>query len=162
MGAIVMQFVGNHSVGSELIEWFDHGEYSHVDTVLPDGTLLGARDDLIDGIPSGVQIRPASYVSGYAHVLRVTIPCTEEQEAAYYASARSKIGKPYDETAIAAFIVGRNWRDPDHWFCSEDNADSLEASGLVPPLAAPCNKIAPDDLLLVVSALTDIHAGVPA
>jgi hypothetical protein len=162
MGAIVMQFVGNHSFGSEMIEWFDHGVYSHVDTVLADGSLLGARDDVIDGIPAGVQIRPASYVDGYQHILRVAIPCTDEQEAAYYASARSKIGKPYDEEAIAAFVVGRNWRDPDAWFCSEDNADSLEACGLVKPLSAPCNKIAPDDLLLVVSALTDVHAGAGA
>lgn len=155
MGQIVMQFVEGSGFGSYMIKWYDHGLYSHVDTVLPDGTLLGARDDVIDGIPSGVQIRPASYVAGET-VLRVTIPCTDEQEAKYYASARSKIGCPYDEEAIAAFIVGRNWRDPGAWYCSEANADDLETSGLVPRLIAPANKIAPDDLLLVISALVPI------
>lgn len=157
MGAIVMQFVGNSSWGSRLIEWFDHGKYSHVDSVLPDGTLLGARNDVIDGIPSGVQIRPASYVDG-DKILRVTIPCTVNQEEAYYAFVRAQIGKPYDETAIAAFAVGRDWRAADSWFCSELCAAATEASGLVPAMIAPVNKIAPDDLLLVVSALVSIPA----
>lgn len=155
MGAIVIQFVGNHSLGSRLIEWFDHGEYSHVDTVLPDGSLLGARDDVIDGIPTGVQIRPASYVEDEAKC-RVSIPCTSAQETAYYDFVQAQIGKPYDETAIAAFVVGRNWRDPDSWFCSELVSAGLEAGWVVSPLSAPCNKIAPDDLLLVVSALVDL------
>jgi hypothetical protein len=157
MSEIVMQFVGNDSFGSRLIEWFDHGKYSHVDSVLPDGTLLGARNDVIDGIPSGVQIRPASYVEG-DKILRVTIPCTVNQEEAYYAFVRAQIGRPYDETAIAAFAVGRDWRAADSWFCSELCAAAIEASGLVPSMIAPVNKIAPDDLLLVVSALVPIPA----
>jgi hypothetical protein len=157
MGTIVMQFVGNDSFGSRLIEWFDHGKYSHVDSVLPDGTLLGARNDVIEGIPSGVQIRPASYVAG-DRILRVTIPCTANQEEVYYDFVRTQIGKPYDETAIAAFAVGRDWRAPDSWFCSELCAAATEESGLVPPMIAPVNKIAPDDLLLVISALVPIRA----
>jgi hypothetical protein len=161
MGQIVMQFVEGSGFGSALIKYYDHGLYSHVDSVLPDGTLLGARDDVIDGIPSGVQIRPASYVTGET-VLRVTIPCTDAQEAAYYAFVRAQLGKPYDETAIAAFAVGRDWRAADSWFCSELCSSGIEASGLVPPLSAPANKIAPDDLLLVVSALVQIGQPEPA
>lgn len=155
MGAIVMQFVQGSGFGADLIRWFDHGKYSHVDSVLPDGTLLGARDDVIDGIPSGVQIRPATYVAKEA-VLRVTIPCTVNQEEAYYDFVRAQLGKPYDETAIVAFAMGRDWRAADSWFCSELCAAGIEASGLIPPLIAPFNKIAPDDLALVVSALVEI------
>lgn len=155
MAAIVLQFVEGSGVGSDLIRWFDHGQYSHVDTVLPDGTLLGARDDVIDGTPAGVQIRPASYVAGEI-VLRVAIPCTDAQQGAYYAFVREQLGKPYDEEAIAAFVVGRSWRDPGDWFCSELCAAGIEASGLVPLLIAPANKIAPDDLALVVSALVQV------
>ena len=157
MGAIVVQFVEGKGFGSSLIEWFDHDRYSHVDIVLQDGTLLGARDDTILGIPSGVQIRPASYVAGET-VLRVSVPCTDEQEDAFYAYAHSQIGKPYDEEAIAAFVVGRDWRDPDAWYCSEYGASCFEKSGRVPPLIAPCNKIAPGDLALVISALVPIPA----
>lgn len=161
MGAIVLQFVEGSGFGSALIKYYDHGLYSHVDSMLPDGTLLGARDDAIEGIPSGVQIRPASYVAGET-VLRVTIPCTDTQQDAFYAFVRAQLGKPYDETSIAAFAVGRDWRADDSWFCSELCSAGIEASGLVPPLSAPANKIAPDDLLLVISALVRIGQPEPA
>ena len=161
MSAIVLQFVEGSGFGAALIKYYDHGLYSHVDSVLPDGTLLGARDDVIGSIPSGVQIRPANYV-GSETVLRVTIPCTDAQEAAYYAFVRAQLGKPYDETSIAAFALGRDWRADDSWFCSELCAAGIEASGLVSPLSAPANKIAPDDLLLVISALVPIGQPEPA
>lgn len=157
MGQIVMQFAGSSSLTSRLIEWFDHGQFAHVDTVLPDGRLLGARDDVMDGCQAGVQIRPADYQTGYT-LKRVTIPTTDAIAAAYYSFVLAQVGKAYDSTAIAAFVVGRDWRTPDSWFCSELNAAGLEASGLVPPLIAPCNKIAPDDLALVLSALVEFPA----
>jgi hypothetical protein len=140
--AIVLQFVQGTGFGAALIKFYDHGLYSHVDSVLPDGTLLGARDDEVGGMPSGVQ--------------RITLPCTDAQADAYYAFVRSQIGKAYDETAIVAFAVGRDWRTPDCWFCSELCAAGLEASGFVFPLSSPANKVAPDDLLMVVSALVKL------
>lgn len=155
MGAIVMQFAGSSSMTSQLIEWFDHGEYSHVDSVMPDGLLLGARDDVMSGYPAGVQLRGADYQQGY-QIKRVTLPCTDTQQKAYYDFVLAQVGKPYDEDAIVGFVAGRNWRAPDAWFCSELNAAALEASGVVPQLIAPCNKIAPDDLALVLSALVPV------
>jgi hypothetical protein len=155
MGAIVMQFAGSDSLTSRLIQWYDHGEFAHVDTVLPDGALLGARNDVMDGYPAGVQIRGADYQQGYT-LKRVTLPCTDAQEKAYYDFVMAQVGKQYDSTAIAAFAVGRDWRAPDSWFCSELNAAGLEESGVVPPLSAPVNKVAPDDLLLVLSALVHV------
>jgi len=153
--AIVLQFVQGTGFGAALIKFYDHGLYSHVDSVLPDGTLLGARDDEVGGMPSGVQIRPADYL-GSETVKRITLPCTDAQADAYYAFVRSQIGKAYDETAIIAFAVGRDWRTPDCWFCSELCAAGLEASGFVFPLSSPANKVAPDDLLMVVSALVKL------
>lgn len=155
MGQIVMQFAGSDSFTSQAIQWFDHGEYAHVDTVMPDGLLLGARNDMMAGFPAGVQLRSADYQQGYT-LKRVTLPCSDDQQKAYYDFVLAQVGKPYDSKAIAAFVVGRDWRTPDAWFCSELCAAGLEASGVVPPLSASCNKIAPDDLLLVLSALTDI------
>jgi hypothetical protein len=152
MGAIVLQFASNTSLGSRLIEWYDHGKYSHVDTVLPDGSLLGARDDVIGAVPAGVQVRPADYVHGDM-LLRVTLPAPDAIVNAYYAFVSAQIGKPYDETAIKAFAAGRNWIEDDSWFCSELCAAGLEKAGYVHMLSAPVNKIAPDDLLLVCSAL---------
>lgn len=157
MGAIVMQFVGDsNSVGSTLIEWYDHSTYSHVDTVLPTGELLGARNDVIMNIPAGVQIRPASYVAGRT-ILRVNIPCPDPVANSYYEFVKAQIGKPYDETAIAAFVFGRNWTEDDSWFCSELCSAALVFSGYVHQLSSPCNKIAPGDLCLVISAFVQIQ-----
>jgi hypothetical protein len=156
MGAITLQFVGNRSFGSTLIQWFDHGTYSHVDTVLADGSLLGARDDKIGDVPAGVQIRPATYVAGYATKI-VVLPCSGEVEKAYYDFVRAQIGKPYDSLAIAAFAIGRDWMNPDAWFCSEMVvAGMVDSKYLVHKPSAPCNKLAPDDALLICSMFVDV------
>jgi hypothetical protein len=153
---IFLQFAQDPgSLGSLLIRWFDHGQWSHVDTVMPDGSLLGARNDVIDGIPAGVQIRPVTYL-GTNPRFKVGIPADTVQTQAYYAFVQSQIGKPYDQTAIAAFVAGRDWNDTSAWFCSELCAAGLEAAKVVYPLAAPVNKVAPDDLLLVCSVLVNI------
>lgn len=157
MAAISLQFVRGHGLGARLIQWFDHGRYSHVDSVMPDGSLLGSRNDTVWGIASGVQMRPAHYVDG-CEILRVDLPCDESTCAAYYEYLHSQLGKPYDETAILAFVAGRDWEESDSWFCSELCAHAMVVSGFWHELSAPANKIAPDDLLLLASAFVDIHA----
>ena len=159
MGQIVVQFAGNHdSIGSKAIEWFSHSKWSHVDTVMPDGRLLGARSDVIQNIPAGVQIRPSGYVhKEHDSLKRVHIPCTDAVEALYYKFVQSQIGKPYDKTAIFAFIVDRDWTAHDSWFCSELCAAAAEHAKLFSyRLAVKHNKIDPGDLLFVLSAITDV------
>jgi hypothetical protein len=159
MGMIVMQFVGNRSsLGSLAIEWFSHSKWSHVDSVMPGGSLLGARSDRIMGIPPGVQIRPAEYVRAEKdRVKRVHIPCTDQQMNDYYAFVVSQVGKPYDKTAIIAFMVNRDWTAKDSWFCSElCGAAAVHAKLFSYRLAVKHNKIDPGDLLFVLSAITDV------
>jgi uncharacterized protein YycO len=159
MGQIVMQFAGNDtSLGSKAIEWFSHSKWSHVDTVMPGGSLLGARSDVIQGIPAGVQIRPANYVhKEHDRLKRVHIPCADAVAKAYYDFVLAQVGKPYDKTAIFAFIVDRNWEAPDSWFCSElCSAAAVHAKLFTYKLAVKHNKIDPGDLLFVLSAITDV------
>lgn len=155
MGQVILQFVEGSGLGAGLIRWYDHGQYSHVDTVLPDGTLLGARDDTIAGIPPGVQIRPASYVAGET-VRRVILPVSDVQEAAYYAFLQAQVGKPYDEAAIAAFAAGTTWSSPGSWFCSMLVAYGLQLVKVFNTLSEDTTKVAPDTLLLLISALFPI------
>lgn len=155
MGAIVMQFAGDNSFGSLAIKWFGHGRYSHVDTVMPDGLLLGARNDVMDGYPAGVQLRGPNYQVGY-DLKRVTIPCTDTQQSDYYQFVLDQVGKPYDDKAIAAFVFGTDWAMKDAWFCSELNTAALQHCGWLKELAEPANKIDPDSLLLVLSALVEV------
>lgn len=149
--SIVLQFSAQHDVGSNLIEWFSQGIYSHVDSVLLDGSLLGARSDVVAGVSAGVQIRPADYAP-FVRKLIVTLPCDDDMARSYYEFLHRQLGKPYDSTAIVAFVFGRDWQEDDSWYCSEVCAADLVQCGYFPfKLSAPANKITPDALLLACS-----------
>src|SRR5579871_6548493 len=123
MSKIVLRFVGGQDLGSEVIEWFGHGLVSHVDAVMPPFTagadLLGARYD------GGVKIRPFDYAN-FTRVVRLELDATEDEAAGFYSEIRGEVGKPYDRRGILAFALGRDWRDPSAWFCSELVAAMLE------------------------------------
>lgn len=158
---IVLQFVRGTDAGADLIAWFSHGGYSHVDAVLRDG-LLGARSDRLGGRPPGVQVRAPGYVQG-CEVLRVEIECPPAMADTFETFLRAQVGKPYDVEGIAGFIVGRDWRDDSAWFCSELVSAALErCSYFEHALSAPTNKITPADLLLAVSVNTLVPHTAPA
>ena len=149
---ISLQFSALNDIASEAIKLFERSWCSHVDAILPDGTLLGARADVYGNVPAGVQIRPPGYAP-FTRTLVVQLATTDAQEAAWMVFLDTQIGKPYDMLAIAAFAVARDWREPNSWFCSELIAAALEKCGWFPkPLAEAANEITPRDLLLAVSA----------
>lgn len=154
---IILQFVHDNGVAADLISWFGGGpRFSHVDSVMPDGgALLGSRPDVIGQVPSGVQIRPAGY-TGRVPTLRVEIPATDGQTFNYYTFLRAQIGKRYNGIGILGFVVGRDWRNPSDWFCSELVTVGLELSKIILPLASPSNKITPADLILILSSFIPI------
>lgn len=141
-------------IDSATIEWFGGGPlYSHVDAVLDTGDLLGAR---IDG---GVAIRSPDYI-GTEPVLRVDLPASGIVSGRFYDFLNHQLGKPYDSEGILAFLTGRDWREPDAWFCSELLAAALEFCGFFAfPLASSSNKITPPDLVLILSGMVPISAG---
>jgi hypothetical protein len=152
---ITLQFCSFDCWQNRLIRWFSAGRVGHVDVVMPDGSLLGAQHDAgMGGRPAGVWVRSAIYGDqwGMRNRIRVSLPATREQERMFYAFLRRQIGKPYDSKAIWGFVFARNWRDSRAWFCSELAAAALEYAGVVRPFGAP-NKITPQELLLVCSAL---------
>jgi hypothetical protein len=152
-GVISLQFSSRYDFASAAISMFERGEYSHVDTIVLDQNgnehLLGARLD------TGVAVVPKS--GRFKNILRVDIPVSEKQSYVYHSFVIDQLGKPYDQTAIFAFIINRDWRDPNKWFCSELVAAGLLECFFFPnqPISA-INRIAPQDLLLMVSTLTKI------
>ena len=132
--------------------------FSHVDIVLPDGRLLGARSDWIkplDGsapIPPGVRVRPANYEKWKRRVV-FELAATKKQEASFYKFLNAQVGKPYDKLAIWAFVANRNWRDDEAWFCDELAAAATEQAGLCEQLYLPANKLTPTSWAVVVSAI---------
>ena len=150
MSNIVLQFAAQNDALSRAICAFDHGWPSHVDAVMPDGWLLGARAD------GGVRLRVKDYAR-FSRVLRVELPAADDVAAKFHAFLTAQLGKPYDFESIAAFAVGRNWQKPDSWFCSELAAAALQAAGwFAHPLATTTNRITTSDLLLVLSAFVTV------
>lgn len=142
--SIVLQFVAADDLSSAAIETFERGWCSHVDAVMDSGELLGARLD-------GVKVRPEGYEQ-WTRARRVALPASTMVTLKFYEFLGLQLGKPYDTTAIAAFPLGRDWRKPDAWFCSELIAAGLEAALWFPaPLSEGVNKITPRDLELLLS-----------
>jgi hypothetical protein len=189
MPEIRLQFVAARDIGSSLIRWFSAGPFSHVDAIVDEaalrllepgtggampagavclvrpGWLFGSRSDRVGGQPPGVQIRPPGYATFSRRVV-ATIPATEAQLAGFWRFQRAQLGKPYDSTAIWGFAAGRDWRETDSWYCSEDQARALEppetgswldpnkdGAGIFPePLYLAANKVTPVALALAISA----------
>jgi hypothetical protein len=149
---IRLQFVRGRGISSTAIAWMSAGLFSHVDSILPDGSLLGSRSDRILGIDPGVQIRPPNYEK-WKHRVVFQLAATAVQTDAFYRFLQEEIGKPYDKLAIVGFAISRNWREEGAWFCSELVAAGLEASGVSPKLYTPSCKVTPVCLSTVISAL---------
>ena len=149
---ITLQFSAQNDLGSLIIELGGAGPFSHVDLVEATGALYGARSDVCKDIPAGVQSRPPDYET-FARRTRISFSTTPAEEKTFWDFAYAQRGKPYDMTAIEAFLVNRDWRAPDSWFCSELATASLETAGICPPLYSPVNKIEPVTLAIVCSAL---------
>lgn len=103
---IKLQFVREKGWMPRLIARYGGGHFSHVDTVLDDGRLLGARNDHVPG----VQIRPRGYTDFVGRVV-MAVPVTAEQKAAYLKFLHDQVGKAYDPRALWAFAFNRDWQD---------------------------------------------------
>jgi hypothetical protein len=133
-------FISNAIRIGERDGWATHTE------AFVDGAWVGAH---IDG---GVEARPPGYDRAtLTRELIVDLETSPATAEAFEMFLAEQIGKPYDTTAVIGLGFGRNWREPDSWFCSELIAAALEACGYLPKLSAPDNHISPRDLLLVLS-----------
>ncbi len=157
-GLFRLQFVLGYGVVSRAIAYGSAGHFSHVDAVLPSGSLYGARSDRIvtpQGvvIEPGVQVRPPFYEKWKERVV-MAIPITPDQERALWWFEAQQEGKRYDQSAIFAFFTGRvrDWREDDSWFCSELQTAAPEFSGVFPTIYTPASKVTPACLATIMSA----------
>lgn len=109
MEGVILQFSTTKDFGSWAIRQFTWSDWSHVDIVMPDGYLLGARQD------GGVKKRQP----GYGKFSKVQHMIAKGAPESVYEYALSQWGKPYDWTSILNFGMHRDWRENDSWFCSE-------------------------------------------
>lgn len=146
---ITLRFVTSRDVISAGIRAFEDGFWaSHVETLMPDGTLLGAHFN------GGVLARPKGYDA--AHMEReeyVKIPLSLFQAGSYYDFLKDQLGKPYDTTAIVGMLLHRNWREDNEWFCSELVAAAFVHCGAISEkLASELQHVTPRDVYLYVDS----------
>jgi len=153
---ITIRFVTTQGdVVSDGIRKFEFGFWAtHVEALMPDGTLLGAHAS------GGVMARDHDYDKGqFTREMYVSIPATPEQTDSFHTFMRSQVGKPYDFYAIAGLALGRNWQSSEAWICSELVAAALCHCGVFPPhLATEFNHVTPRDVLLILSSRLDLAA----
>lgn len=119
-------FVGGPDYSSKAIERAGFGPWCHAANILADGTVLDARDDVVQDIVSGVQIRPKGYLETEPQWALFEAPSTRNYSL-WTAAGRSQLGKPYDERGIADFALNvftGDYVDPNYkgehslaWFC---------------------------------------------
>lgn len=146
---ILIRFVQYSDLMGLAISAASYGHWAtHVDVVMPSGEWVGAH------VVGGVAVRPADYDRGSRLQQRfVALPCDEWTAAKFYGFVEAQVGKPYDISAIAAFVTFRDWSHDDRWFCSELPAKGLMVCSLLAPVAAKLSKITPRDLLLILSGI---------
>lgn len=144
-------FFRGTSLSSRAIEWISAGVYSHVAAVWTPDEYLDSYEKKVGDIPPGVAIRPMR-VEATPHNL-MSLEVSAQRYAAWQTFLQVQLGKPYDWPAIFGFGLGRNWREPDSWFCSELQAAALEQAGICGCLPAPNNKITPTALANIFGAI---------
>lgn len=136
---------------------------SHVESLSQDGkSYIGQH------MSGGMQSRTVGYDADQVMTLPdgrkadiiVPLPCTPEQEAAYYAFVHDKIGQPYDWISILGFVLTEvHLHTVGSLICSAVTAAAIRTKGceLFPsPMTVPFHHISPRDLLLILSTHVEI------
>ena len=153
MSKIIIRFASHTGIFNGLCRFAQYGFWAtHSEAVLPDSQRIGSWYH-----KGGVRIEPPDYDTGtIKQELFIGLKATDAQAEAFYVFLHSQIGKPYDALAIASFVSGRDWQQPDSWSCSELIGAGLAACGLFPQhMAVKFSKVTPRDALLLASMVTE-------
>lgn len=160
MKDITFQLVRGKGWSSAIIGYFGAGYYSHIDVISPLGYLRGARSDVIKGIAPGYRDRPQHYEQ-WAKATQYTISVSDDQYDAYWRFSDKQLGKPYDSRGLVdAFILGREWRDDESWWCSEEVAANLEAAFII-KLPDEVRSVEPGDCAFIFAGLQAKYQEMP-
>lgn len=143
---ITLRFSAGVGWEAQVVKWGTWSSFSHVGFKLPDGTVLDASPKY------GVMRRRATddLTTEYWEAL---YPQRQVQAAVDW--ALTQVGKSYDWSAIAGFVIRcgkpakRDWHDQRAWFCSELVEQAFNEAGI--PLlqdSGEFNRITPRDLML--------------
>jgi hypothetical protein len=154
MAKIRIDFRRAESLPSKLIEWFGGGpELSHAASLLADGRYIDARDDVLAGVPTGVQFRDPATEPGVV-VYQASIEVTQDVYDEWEKNLRAKVTDQYDTDAIKGFIENRPaLHTAGRYDCSALAINEVQHVGLVPfPLPVAAHQIDPNMALLIVAS----------
>ena len=163
MSNIVIQFCAFKSLAGRLVDFGTQGDVGHASLVLPDGNLLDAQNEAgLGGTPSGLHIRPASYIkaSGGYNLIRVSLPTTPECADAAYDWAHSLIGEEYDLLADIGIAFNEDWSTPGKAICSgfcSGVVTQPKPAFIGYQLAKDWRIISPEQLMLILSAFAPLE-----
>jgi hypothetical protein len=163
MSEIAIEFLMGPDRSSRLISWFGQGPdgVSHSASLLKDGRYLDARNDVLNGVPSGVHIRDPK-TEKWIRKRRATLEVTDEEYQTWEDSLRLKIGDQYGRSDIMEFMFDRGKHQPGHYICSALAINAVQHVsrvhwkpghlGFIPfPLPIPAHQISPNAALLIVA-----------
>lgn len=164
---IRLRFVASNDITSRLIR-LQAGVAmpftpSHVETLTVDG-----RDYIGAHLDGGIKARPVGYDAASLMTLPdgtkseriVYLPCSQEQETAFYTFVEGKVDAPYDWRAILGFEApDLRLHEFGHLICSAFMVAALRAKGcefFKWPITVPFHHISPRDLFLILSSHVEI------
>ncbi len=158
MAELCFQFSTSPAFASGIIRRLTHSPFSHVDIIEPGIGLWGVSGlDKSIKDPGGVRCRPFN-AWPYLYPPKVArVQTTEDVVRKTIEFARSQEGVPFDNSALYHFLrdraglkpLGRDWRNPNQWFCSEYALRCPEFGGLFAyPLIVPKDVVSPNDDLI--------------
>jgi len=175
MAQIAVDFLLAGNWISRGIGWFGASDWSHCASVIvgvnPDGTrrerYLDSRDNVIAGVPPGVQIREIK-TEPWIKKRRATLEVSLADYTEWEKNLRAKITDEYDKNAIRGFLEGESIHTAGRYICSAAAVNSIQHVGrgwissalamngmqhigYVPfPLVKPAHRISPGELLLIL------------
>ncbi len=149
MQTVALLFSTTRSPFSWLIRAVTWSRWSHVSVVDGD-TIIEAH--ALHGV---IRTPLAEAIAKASECELVRLPAGDP--AAVIAAAVSQIGKPYDWTALIAWLLRRDWQEDDSWFCSELVAWAFGKGGS--PLFRPgiLHRVTPEHIAMLAPA--DLHNG---
>ena len=114
-------FVTSPGPSSLLIRAFEGGLSSHVG-ILHDNTVIDTT------FRHGVRSWSIEEFNKH-HTIITNISFKVPNEELGIQFLKAQIGKPYDWTALAGFLMWRDWSETDSWYCSELAIAMAIASG---------------------------------